>query len=68
MASALKGFAVSRTFAYVAMLIILTFLIAVFLLIHFGAMDYLIQNINSQTTLCETFESQPLFGSIRCPS
>ena len=66
--SVLKGLVASRTFAFIAILIISVFLLAVWLLLHYGLLDYLVREINSQQRICETFEKQPLFGMVRCPS
>lgn len=69
MASGLKGdFAVNEKFWIIAILLIMVFLLAIWLLLDQSFREYVVRNINSQVKLCETFEKVPLLGSIRCPS
>ncbi len=63
-----KGaFAANEMFWVVVIILAMVFLLAMYVLLTHGFLDYVTGNINTKVKLCETFERAPIFGTISCP-
>lgn len=66
--ASLKGIQIQgKMFMILVIILGLVFLTAMYLLLNQSFLTYLVSQVNSKVKLCETFEKNPLFGTIGCP-
>ena len=61
-----KGMSHVEIFSVIFLVFVLAATVVAYLLIGGYFSNYAKQNINSEAKYCETFETTPLFGQIRC--
>jgi len=61
-----KGVSHVEIFSIIFLLFVLAATLVAYLLVGGYFSNYAKQNINSEVKVCETFETTPLFGQVRC--